>query len=188
MLQRTEIRATGNVVESRDDLILKTVNGVRRAAKVLSFHLAVNNFSPKDTSLDEHTASFYRVSAWDRDAELLKKYLRKGKPLTVTGTLELKPYASKKYAGATLHSAEIRMRANGFEFIDSRRRELKPNLANGSSGSGTPGTEGQGSAAPSDAAKRALTRAAEAGNHPSAVPAIKSKRRGGSGAESMARA
>jgi len=183
MLQRTKIRATGNVVESSEDLILQTIGQGRRATKVLNFHLAVNNFSPKDTSIDERTSSFYRVSAWDRDAEMLKKYLRKGKPLTVTGTLELKPYASKKYEGATLHSAEIRMRANGFEFIDSDRRRLKPSTVAVSSDSGTSGTQEEESALPNEAAKKVLVRAATGAiDSPSPASSVKSKRRGSTNA------
>jgi single-stranded DNA-binding protein len=122
MFQRTEIRAVGRVVNDAADLSIRTVGKGRRRVKVLTFSLAVSNYSLKDAPTARRTASFYRVSAWDKDAETLARYLCKGKPLAVSGTLELKPYQSKKHAGITPLSAEVRMRPNGFEFIDSVRR------------------------------------------------------------------
>jgi single-stranded DNA-binding protein len=119
MLQRTEIRATGHIINDKEDLIVRTIGRGRKAVKVLNFSLAVSNYAGQGTSPKERSTSFYRVSAWNKDAENLARYLSKGKPLTVIGTLELKPFTSRKYPGATLHSAEVRMRAGGFEFINS---------------------------------------------------------------------
>jgi len=123
MFQRTEIRAVGRVVNEAADLSIRTVGKGRRRAKVLTFSLAVSNYSPKDAPSVGRIASFYRVSAWNKDAETLARYLRKGKPLAVSGTLELKPYQSRKHEGVTLVSAEVRMRPNGFEFIDGVHRQ-----------------------------------------------------------------
>src|SRR5207237_8459733 len=97
----------------------------RNASKVLNFTLASNNFAGEGQT---PTTSFLRVSAWNRDAEILAQYLTKGKPLAVSGRLELRPYTSKKYhddAGkpATMISAELRMEQNGFEFINGGRRQ-----------------------------------------------------------------
>ena len=122
MLQRTEIRATGHVVNDKEHLIVRTIRRGRKSVKVLNFNLAVNNYTSKNDSAEERTTSFYRVSAWEKDAENLARYLTKGKPLTITGTFELKSFPSRKYPGATLHSAEVRMRAGGFEFINGGGR------------------------------------------------------------------
>src|SRR5438045_600197 len=112
MLQQIKVqRATGNVVESKEQLVIRTVGKGRNASKVLNFTLASNNFAGEGQT---PTTSFLRVSAWNRDAEILAQYLTKGKPLAVSGRLELRPYTSKKYhddAGkpATMISAELRM-------------------------------------------------------------------------------
>lgn len=126
MLQRTEIRATGHVVNDTKDLIVRQIGKGRKKSKVLNVSLAVNNYTAKEATPEKRTASFYRVSAWNEDAETLARYLRKGKPLTISGTLELRPYESTKYPGMTLHAAEIRMRSGGFEFIDGRRPWAAP--------------------------------------------------------------
>lgn len=125
MLQRTEIRATGHVVNETKDLVVREVGKGRKKSKVLNFSLAVNNYAGKEAAQEQRTASFYRVSAWNGDAERLARYLRKGKPLTIMGTLELKPYQSSKHEGVTLVSAQVSMHPNGFEFIDGRRRQTR---------------------------------------------------------------
>jgi single-stranded DNA-binding protein len=123
MFQQIKVsRATGNVVESNDDLFLRSVGEGDNKTKVLNFTLAVNNFAPEGTPQEKRTTSFLRVSAWGRDAENLKLYLTKGKPLAVMGRLELKPYQSKKFVDvsgnpAIMLSPELRMEPNGFEFI-----------------------------------------------------------------------
>lgn len=121
MLQRIKATVTGNVVEGKEQLVIRQAG----QSKVLNFTLASNNFAPEGS---EQTTSFVRVSAWNQDAERLAKRLTKGKPLTVSGRLELRPYTSKKYHdgegnAATMVSAELRMEQNGFEYINGGRRQ-----------------------------------------------------------------
>lgn len=116
-------RATGNVVE--ETLQLRTIGEGESQTSVLNFTLASNNFVRDG---QQATASYLRVSAFGRDAEILAQYLTKGKPLTVRGRIELKPYQSKKYFDAQgnpaiMHSAELRMEPNGFQFINGGRRQ-----------------------------------------------------------------
>ena len=76
MLQRTEIRATGHVVNETKDLIVRQIGKGRKKSKVLNFSLAVNNYAAKQAAPEKRASSFYRVSAWNEDAELLAQYLR----------------------------------------------------------------------------------------------------------------
>ncbi len=129
MLQKIKATITGNVVEGKEQLVIRQAGN----SKVLNFTLASNNFAPEGK---QQTTSFIRVSAFNRDAENLARYLTRGKPLTVNGHMELRPYQSKKYhddAGhaATMISAELRMEANGFEFISggSRRQDAQQDAA-----------------------------------------------------------
>lgn len=120
--QKIEVsRATGNVVEENSDLVVREITG---GQKVLNFTLASNN-APRQGQ--NPTASYIRVTAFGRDAERLKQYLTKGKPLAVSGRLELRSYPSKKYHDdqgkpAIMQSAELSMVQNGFEFINGGRR------------------------------------------------------------------
>lgn len=119
MRQGIFARMTGNVVSVQP---IRTVGRGREAQQVLNFRLAANNYAPPGTPQEEQTASFVNVSAWNHDVAILAQYLFKGKPLTVEGTLELKPYESKQYPGVRLIGADLRMRERGFEFISSGRR------------------------------------------------------------------
>lgn len=116
-------RATGNVVDS--ELKLRTIGEGENQTSLLNFTLACNNYAPQGA---EPTTSFIRVAAFGRDAENLAQYLTKGKPLTVRGRMELRPYQSKKYFDgdgkpATMIGAELRMEQNGFQFINGGRRQ-----------------------------------------------------------------
>lgn len=131
MLQKIIASITGNVVESKEQLVIRQAG----QSTVLNFTLASNNFAPEGK---EQTTSFVRVSAFNRDAENLAKYLTKGKPLTVSGRLELRPYTSKKYHdesgnAATMISAELRMTQNGFEFISGGGRRQDGSASTGES-------------------------------------------------------
>lgn len=158
MLQRIKASVTGNVVEGKESLVIRQAG----QSKVLNFTLASNNFAPEGS---EQTTSFIRVSAWNQDAERLAKYLTKGKPLTVSGRLELRPYTSKKYHdgegnAATMISAELRMEQNGFEFINGGRRQQGDASTSDSTGDATqPTAEQPVAAAPaSTGGKRSRSR------------------------------
>lgn len=120
MMQKITAVVTGNVVQGTEDLVIRQAGN----ATVLKFTIASNNFAPAGR---ERTTSFIRVRVFNRDAEILARYLTKGKPLSVIGRMELRPYQSNKYRdeagqGAPMISAELIMQPNGFEFINGGRR------------------------------------------------------------------
>lgn len=166
-------RATGNVVDSKFEL--RTVGQGENQTSLLNFTLACNNYAPQGVS---QTTSFIRVAAFGRDAETLAQYLKKGKPLTVRGRLEIRPYQSKKYhddAGnpATMLGAELRMEPNGFQFINGGRRAQ----ASDSAAQTDAAQAGQSEAAAPAAktTKRSRSRKAGAGQAESIVPGPASK-------------
>jgi single-strand DNA-binding protein len=107
---------------------------------VTSFSLAVNNNRRDQSGEWTEETEWFRVSAWDRQAESVNQYLAKGRRVFVEGRLSTSQYTSN--SGEARTSLEVR--AFRVIFLDSPSGE--------SVGDGTP-SETQsyvGSQAPSD--------------------------------------
>jgi len=82
----------GNVTK---DLELRKVQTGDKEVSVVNFTLAVNRrFRKKDKSKAEET-NFFRCEAWDSGAEILAKYVKKGDPLLVQGSLRQDRFPDK---------------------------------------------------------------------------------------------
>ena len=105
--QLTLIGNLGNDPELR-----YTPNGV----PVASFSLAVSKSFTKDGQRQEKT-TWFRVSAWNKQAETVSQYLKKGSKALVVGELEeVRMYIDK--SGATRVSLEVT--AQTIRFMDSK--------------------------------------------------------------------
>ena len=98
----------GNV--TRDPETRTTSNG----KNVCSFTVAVN-------SRKSEKADFFRVSAWDKKAELCQQYLAKGRKVAVMGPVSVSVYQSN--SGET--RADMNVNADEVEFL-SPRSEAQP--------------------------------------------------------------
>lgn len=90
----------GNV--TRDPETRTTSNG----KNVCSFTVAVN-------SRKSEKADFFRVSAWDKKAELCQQYLAKGRKVAVMGPVSVSVYQSN--SGET--RADMNVNADEVEFL-----------------------------------------------------------------------
>lgn len=95
------------------DVDVKTVGN---DTKVANFTIAVDRrFKQKDK--DQPTADFIPVTVWRKSAEFAEKYFRKGKQVSVCGSLET--YNWKKEDGSTGYG--FRINADELGFADSSK-------------------------------------------------------------------
>ena len=84
---------------------------VTQAGKqVCSFTVAVNGRKKKDGTQD---TKFFKVTGWDKTAETLGKYVKKGMKIYVCGTIEGNAYTTQN--GET--RVDLVIKANDFEFL-----------------------------------------------------------------------
>lgn len=95
-----KIILVGNV--GRDPDIQVTQAGT----KVAHISLATSRRIPKNGGIEERT-DWHRLTAWDRLAELVEDYVRKGDRLYVEGRME---YDSYEREGVTVPTAEVQVR------------------------------------------------------------------------------
>lgn len=93
------------------DVELKqTTNGT----SVVSFSLAVNRPRGKDGA--DQKADFFNCIAWEKTAEFISKYFRKGDSLYIEGAL--KPRQYKTSTGLGVYTVEINV--NEARFVDNK--------------------------------------------------------------------
>ena len=95
-----KIILVGNV--GRDPDIQVTQAGT----KVAHLSLATSRRIPKNGAVEERT-DWHRLTVWDRLAELVEDYVRKGDRLYVEGRME---YDSFEREGVTVPTAEVQVR------------------------------------------------------------------------------
>ena len=135
---------TGNLARDPE----KTYTGSGMA--VVRFTVAVNRFTRKEGGQD---ADFIRVTAFDKQADLVERYLHKGSKVGVEGRIQTGSYEKD---GKTVYTTDVI--ANRVEFLDRKEQ-----------GSGGGGYEGQ-NAPRQDAGNYAPTQAATAAPIAEAAP------------------
>ena len=83
---------------------------------VAKFSLAVNRRFKKDGEPD---ADFFNCTAFDRIAEIVEKYLRKGSKILVEGEVHSDKYTNKD--GQTVYSTNVIV--NSLEFAESKKND-----------------------------------------------------------------
>ena len=83
---------------------------------ITRFRLAVNRAYGKKTEGGQD-ADFIRVTCFDKQAELVEKFMTKGRKLAVEGRIQTGSYQGKD--GNTVYTTDII--ANRVEFLDSKR-------------------------------------------------------------------
>lgn len=81
------------------------------------FSLAVGNGKGKDG--EERPASFPNIVVWDKQAENLAKYQKKGNQIAVDGRLQTRSYENEK--GVKVYVTEVVARQ--IQFLDSKKEE-----------------------------------------------------------------
>lgn len=107
---------------------------------VANFGLAMNRTYRTASGEDREEVTFVDCEAWGRTAEIMAKYLLKGRPVFVEGRLRLDTWQDKEGN----RQSRLRVVVENFQFIDSR--------------GGTNGANGNGGTPPSGHADHPDTR------------------------------
>ena len=99
---------------TKDPELRYTLNGTA----CCQFSLAVGNGKGKDG--EERLASFPNIVVWDKQAENLAKYQKKGSQIAVDGKLQTRSYENEK--GVKVYVTEVVARQ--IQFLDSKREEI----------------------------------------------------------------
>jgi single-strand DNA-binding protein len=97
----------GNVASDIDSREV-TANG--RTTSVVNFRLAVNRYFKKADGTRDKDTTFISCEAWDTGAETIKKYLSKGDPVLIQGSLK-----SESWEQDGQQRSRIKVRVNNFE-------------------------------------------------------------------------
>lgn len=92
-----------------DPEIRQTQNG----KSVVKFTVAVNN--GKDAEGNDRPADFITCQAWNKTAELVGRYCKKGKPIAVIGAFKTDKYQDKNHEDVTHYNSYILV--NSIEFV-----------------------------------------------------------------------
>lgn len=96
------------------DVELKSTNSGQQVAKI---GLAVNrNWTAQDGEKKEET-TFVDCEAWGKTAEIMAKYLAKGRPVFIEGRLKLDQWQDKE---SGQNRSKLGVVVESFQFIDSR--------------------------------------------------------------------
>ena len=83
---------------------------------IANISMAINRtWTNKDGQKQEET-TFVEVEAWDRQAEVIGQYFKKGKPIMVEGRLKYDQWDDKETGQKR---SKLRVRLDRFEFLDA---------------------------------------------------------------------
>lgn len=86
---KNKVQLIGNVGQDPE---VKTINGDR---KVANFTLATNEYYYNDKGEKVEQTEWHRVSAWGKVAEIIEKYVEKGKEIAIDGKITYRNYDDK---------------------------------------------------------------------------------------------
>jgi len=88
-----------------------------KGTAVVKLGLAINRTWKSESGEKKEEVTFVDVDAWDRQAEVIAQYMRKGKPILIEGRLQLDSWEDK-----TTHQkvSKLKVRLESFSFIDSK--------------------------------------------------------------------
>ena len=112
-----------------------------KGSAVVKITLAVNRVWKDESGESKEEVSFIDVEAWNRPAEVIAQYMRKGRPLLVEGRLKQDTWEDKN---THQKQSKLKVVLDGFTFIDSNRPEA-----------GSAGTDAPRKAPPAAAAAKA---------------------------------
>ena len=96
----------------RDPEMGQTTSGMATC----KFTVACNNGKDKDGN--ERPADFITCKAFDKRAQAIGKFFKKGSPICVTGAFKTDVYDSKKHEGEKVYSSYVLV--SDFEFIGKK--------------------------------------------------------------------
>lgn len=97
------------------------VNQINETTKVARFPLATNEVYFDKEGNEVRKTEWHTVVFWNRAADIVEAYVRKGIPLYVEGKIQSSTWEDKE--GQKRYSFEIS--GDNFVFIDGKREEVK---------------------------------------------------------------
>jgi len=97
------------------------VNQINDTTKVVRFPLATNEFYLDKEGNEVQKTEWHQVVFWNKAADIVEAYVRKGIPLYVEGKIQSSTWEDKE--GIKRYSFEIN--GDNFVFIDGKREEEK---------------------------------------------------------------
>jgi single-strand DNA-binding protein len=89
-----------------------------KGTAIASFGLAINRKWKSETGEAKEEVTFVDVEAWDRQAEVISQYFKKGRPILIEGRLKLDQWEDKN---THQKQSKLRVRLESFSFMDSSR-------------------------------------------------------------------
>jgi len=86
---RNKVQLIGHVGQEPE---IKTFDGGK---KVANFTIATNDYYTNDKGEKVEQTEWHRVSAWGKTADIIEKYVEKGKEIAVEGRLTHRSYEDK---------------------------------------------------------------------------------------------
>lgn len=83
---KNHVQLIGNVGQE------PTITNLESGKKVARFSLATNEFYKNDKGEKTQTTDWHTVVAWGKTAEIIERYVGKGKELGITGKLKARNY------------------------------------------------------------------------------------------------
>ena len=94
----------------------------KEGTPITSFSLAVDAYKGRDESgKAKQEAMWIRVNAWGKLAETVSKLVKKGKPVVVSGELQIRTYTDKN----NTERASVEVKADKVKLLDSERQKKK---------------------------------------------------------------
>lgn len=102
-----------------------------KGAAVVKLGMAINRTWKSESGESKEEVTFVDVEAWNRQAEVIAQYFRKGRPILIEGRLKLDSWEDK-----TTHQkvSKLKVILETFSFIDSKG----PDGGGGGGGGGVP--------------------------------------------------
>jgi len=129
-----------------------------KGTAVVKLGMAISRTWKSESGEKKEEVTFVDIDVWDRQAEVIAQYFRKGRPILVEGRLQLDTWEDK-----TTHEkkSKLKVRLESFSFIDSKSPE-----ADAGAGGVPSGEAARRPAAPAAPAKPAAAGPPENGEAP----------------------
>jgi single-strand DNA-binding protein len=88
-----------------------------KGTAVVKLGLAINRTWKSESGENKEEVTFVDVEAWERQAEVIAQYFRKGKPILIEGRLKLDTWEDKNTHQKV---SKLKVRLETFSFIDSK--------------------------------------------------------------------
>jgi single-strand DNA-binding protein len=88
-----------------------------KGTAIASFGLAINRKWKSETGESKEEVTFVDVEVWDRQAEIIAQYFKKGRPILVEGRLKYDQWEDKN---THQKQSKLKVRLESFSFIDTK--------------------------------------------------------------------